>query len=209
MRQNDPPNKCAKMTRQDILPWQPAGFIRENNPPNLLARKICHFNSRRACQRSPLPCSRSPRLDPARQPSPPPAAPPTEPGGGGKEPARPTHASWTCTFTFIPQFMNGYISLYDTIHTYSTQSGLMWKNKYITVGEGIIARKGWGASLLPAPFKGMFCTIESLQEVSRLAILTRIGHKNIYNAPLYSNEYIYQHRNDITALQTTCTVSSQ
>ena len=35
-----------------------------------------------------------------------------------------------------------------------------------------------------------FCIIKLLQEVSRLAILTRIGHKNIYNIPLYSNEYI-------------------
>jgi hypothetical protein len=49
MRQNDPPNKCAKMTRQNILPWQRAGFIRENNPLNLFARKICHFNSQLAC----------------------------------------------------------------------------------------------------------------------------------------------------------------
>jgi hypothetical protein len=44
MRQNDPPNKHAKMTRQNILPRKSAGFTRENNPPNLLARKICHFN---------------------------------------------------------------------------------------------------------------------------------------------------------------------
>ncbi len=32
--------------------------------------------------------------------------------------------------------------------------------------------------------------IKLLQEVSRLSILTKIGHKNIYNIPLYSNEYI-------------------
>jgi hypothetical protein len=56
----NPPNKSAKMTRQNILPWQPAGFTCENNLPNLLARKICHFNSRLACQRSPLPCSKYP-----------------------------------------------------------------------------------------------------------------------------------------------------
>ncbi len=91
MHQNDPPNKCAKMTRQNILPWQPAGFTRENNPQNLLARKICHFNSRLACQRSPLPCSKSPGWTRPANP-PPPAALPTEQGGGGREPARPTHA---------------------------------------------------------------------------------------------------------------------
>jgi hypothetical protein len=178
------------MTRQNILPWQPAGFTRENNPQNLLARKICHFKSRLACQRSPLPC-----LKPQARPSPPTLPPPqtapqTEPGGGGREPARPTHASWTGTFTFLPHFMNDHIFFYDTIHTYSTQNGLIWKYKCITLGEGIIARKGWGASLLPAPLKGTFCIIKLLQEVSRLAILTRIGHKNINNVPLYSNEYI-------------------
>ncbi len=163
MRQNDPPNKCAKMTPQNILPWQPAGFTREKNPPNLLARKICHFNSGLACQRSPLPSSKSPGwIRPANPPPPPPAAPPTEQGGGGREPAQPTHAYWTGTFAFIPHFMNGYIFLYDTIHTYSTQSGLIWKYKYIAVGEGTIARKGWGASLLPAPLKGMFCIIKLL-----------------------------------------------
>ncbi len=157
MRQNDPPNKCAKKTRQNILPWQPAGFTRENNPPNLLARKICHFNSRLACQRSPLPCSRSPRLDPARHPPPQQLRQRSRGRGQGAGPAHPRILNRY--FYFHSHFMNGYIFLYDTIHTYSTQSGLMWKYKYIAVGEGIIARKGWGASLLPAPLKGMFCTI--------------------------------------------------
>ncbi len=60
MCQNDPPNKCAKMTRQNILPWQPAGFTREKTRRIYSPEKICHFNSRLACQRSPLPCSKSP-----------------------------------------------------------------------------------------------------------------------------------------------------
>jgi hypothetical protein len=38
--------------------------------------------------------------------------------------------------------MNGYIFLYDTIHTYSLQGGLKMKYKYIAVGEEIIARRG-------------------------------------------------------------------
>ncbi len=92
--------------------------------------------------------------------------------------------------------MNGYIFLYDSIHTYSTQSGLKRKHKYIAV-EGIIAAKGCRAGLFPAPLKGMFCIIKLLQEVSRLAILRRIGYKNMYNILLYSNEYTYQHRKDI------------
>jgi hypothetical protein len=60
---------------------------------------------------------------------------------------------------------------------------LLWEKE-------LFARKGGGASLLPVPLKGMFCKIALLQEVSRLAILTRIGHINTYNIPLYSNEYI-------------------
>ncbi len=33
-----PPNKSAKMTRQNVLPWKSARSTRENDPPNLLAR---------------------------------------------------------------------------------------------------------------------------------------------------------------------------
>jgi hypothetical protein len=126
-----------------------------------------------------------PAQNPQARPGPP-SLPPPPPnssanGAGGRgQGAGPAHPRiLNRYFYFHSHFMNGYIFLYDTIHTYSTQSGLIWKYKYITVGEGTIARKGWGASLLPAPLKGMFCIIKLLQEVSRLAILTRIGHKGI------------------------------
>jgi hypothetical protein len=107
------------------LPWKSAGFTCENNPPNLLARKTCHFNSRLACQRPPFP-AQNPQARPG-QPSLPP--PPTRlrqrSGGRGREPARPTlHAYWTGTFPFFTHLMNGYIFLYKTTHTHSTQSGL-------------------------------------------------------------------------------------
>ena len=157
MCQNDPPNKCAKMTHQNILPWKSAEFTRENNPPNLLARKTCHFNSRLACQRSPLPRSKSPGRTWLANPPPPPQLRQRS-GGGGREPTRPACAYWTGTFPFFSHLMNGYMFLYNTIHTYSAQSGLN-EYKYITVGEGIIARRGWGAGLLPAPLKGVFCII--------------------------------------------------
>ncbi len=114
MCQNDPPNKCAKMTRQNILPWKSAGFTRKNNPPNLLARKTCHFNSRLACQRSPLPRSKSPGRTWLAHPPPPlpPTAPPTERGeGAGNRPGPPTHIeqvlflsfhiSWLATYSCI------------------------------------------------------------------------------------------------------------
>jgi hypothetical protein len=114
MRQNDPPNKCAKITRQNILPWQPAGFIRENNPPNLLARKICHFNSRLACQRSPLPCSKSP----ARQPSP----PHSSANGAGSRPGPPTH-------------LNRYFCFHSPFHEWLHI--LIWHDTYMFYTERI------------------------------------------------------------------------
>ncbi len=68
----------------------------------------------------------------------------------------------------------------------------------------------------PGPVKGSFCIIKLLQEVSRLAILTRIGHKNIYNAPLYSNrtyisiEMIYCATNNIYCfISIMCTYNAQ
>ncbi len=173
------------MTRQNILPWKSAGFTRENNPPNLLARKTCHFNSQLACQRSPLPRSKPLRQDMARQPSPPHPRLRQRSGGRGQG-AGPAHPCiLNRYFPFFSHLMNGYIFLYNTIHTVHILHRADWiKYKYIAVGEEIIARRGWGAGLLPAPLKGMFCIIWLLQEVSRLAILTRIGYENIYNIPL-------------------------
>ena len=104
MCQTDPPNNPAKMSCYENLPDPPARMTRQiylpEIPPSLL--KI-------------------PRQNMARQPSPPPTAPPTEQGGGGKESTRPACVHWTGTFTFL---MNDYIFLYNTIHPYSTQSGL-------------------------------------------------------------------------------------
>ncbi len=116
MRQNDSPNKCAKMTRQNILPWQPAGFTRENNRPNLLARKICHFNSRLACQRSPFP-AQNPQAGPGPPILPPPTALPTEQGeGAGSRPGPPTHIeqvlllsfpiSWMATYSYMTRYIH-------------------------------------------------------------------------------------------------------
>ena len=139
----NPPNKCAKITRRNDPPEKPAMATCQIHmrlkPTEFTPRKDPSFQLAACFPEIPPSLLKIPRLDPARQPSPlSPTAPPTKPGGGGREPARPTHASWTGTYTFIPHFMNGYISLYDTIHTYSTQSGLIWKYKYIAVGEGII-----------------------------------------------------------------------
>ncbi len=158
MCQNDPLNKCAKMTRQNILPWKSAGFTRENNPPNLLARKICHFNSRLACQRSPFPCSKSPGKTRPANPPPPPTAPPTERGEGAESrPGPPTHIEQVLFLSFPIPWMATYSCITQYIHILHSADWM--KYKCIAVGEGIIARRGWGAGLLPAPLKGMFCIL--------------------------------------------------
>jgi hypothetical protein len=118
-RQNDPPEKSAMTTFQIHMRLKPAEFTRRKNPPFQLAACLPEI---------PPSLLRIPRQDPARHPFPPPPAPAalsTEQGGGGREPARPTHASRTSTLAFIPFFMNGYIFLYDTTYTYSIQSGLI------------------------------------------------------------------------------------
>ncbi|MFN9909360.1 MAG: hypothetical protein ACK56F_25130 [bacterium] len=38
MSQLDPPNRPAKQTRQNVLPWKHAKSTREHDPPNSLAR---------------------------------------------------------------------------------------------------------------------------------------------------------------------------
>ncbi len=138
----NPPNKFAKITRQKNLPvksamktWQiyvrlkPAEFTRLKNPPFQLS----------AClpENPPSPL-RIPRQDPARHPSPPPGNSVNGEGGRGQG-AGPAHPRILNRYSYFHSlFMNGYIFLYDTLHTYSTQSGLMWKYNYIAVGERII-----------------------------------------------------------------------
>ena len=128
----NPPNKCAKITRQKNPPVkstvktcqiyvqrQPAEFTRRKNPPLffrlLLARE------------PPFP-AQNPQARPGPPSLPPPAAPSTEQGGGGRELARPTHASWTGTFTFIP---------FSWIATYS----------YMTQHIHILHRVDWYESI--------------------------------------------------------------
>ncbi len=193
----NPPNECAKMTRQINVPKWPAKISCRGNLPDSSTRIIRRIYSPEKsaistrgllARNSPSP-AQNPQAGPGPPTLPPPTAPPTEQGeGAGSRPDPPTHLNRY--FCFHSHFMNGYIFLYDMTHTYSTQSGLKWRYKYSAVGERIIARKGWGAGLLPVPLRGMFCIIRLSQEVSRLAILTRTGYKNIFNIPLYSNEYI-------------------
>jgi len=128
----NPPNKCAKMTRQINAPKWPAKISCHENLPDSPARIIRRIYSpeksaistRGLLARDPPFPAQNPQARPGPPTLPPPTAQPTERGGGGREPARPTHAYWTGTFPFFSHLMNGYIFLYNTIHTYSTQSGL-------------------------------------------------------------------------------------
>ncbi len=174
-------------TRQINVPKWPAKISCHGNLPDSSARIIrtiyspekSAISTRGLLARDPPFPAQNPQAGPGPPTPPPPPSSSANGTGGRGQGAGPAHPrTLNRYFCFHSHFMNGYIFLYDTIHTYSTQSGLKW-NKYIAVGEGIIARKGWGATLLPAPLKGMFCIIKLLQEVSRLAILTRIGYKNI------------------------------
>ncbi len=160
MCQTDPPNKSAKMSCHENLPDPPARMTRQiylpEIPPSLL--KI-------------------PRQNMARQPSPPhSSANGAGRGGARSRPGQPVHIEQVLSFSFHISWMATCSCKAQYIHILHRADWM--KYKYITVGEGTIARRGWGAGLLPAPLKGMFCIIRVLQEVSRLAILTRIGYKH-------------------------------
>ena len=115
----NPPNKCAKLTRQMDPPrWPAKKSCHENlpNPPARMTRQIYLPE----IPPSPL---KIPRQDMLAN-LPPPTAPPTERGeGAGSRPGPPTHIEQVLFLSFS-HLMNVYISLYNTTHTYSTQSGL-------------------------------------------------------------------------------------
>ena len=78
MSQLDPPNRPAKQTRQNVLPWKHAKSTREHDPPNSLA-KDPPFPAQDPQAGHNLPAS----------PPPPPTAPSAERGRGwGADPAR-------------------------------------------------------------------------------------------------------------------------
>ncbi len=126
----NPPNKCAKITRQKNPPVKsavktcqiyarlyPAEFIRQEKAPLQLAAF--------ACQRTPLPSSESPgKTRPAIPPPPPPSNSANGEGGRGQgtDPARPCILNRY--FYFHSLYMNGYIFSYDTTYMHSIQSGL-------------------------------------------------------------------------------------
>ena len=177
----NPPNEWANLTRQTDPPKCLAMETRQIHPRTWPAKSTCQRSTP-----SPLKIPQAGHDLPASPPSPPHGSA-NGVGGRGRrvDPAR------LCILNRYFYFsLSDYIFSYNTTHTYSTQGGWNKVYKCIALGEGKVARRGWGAGLLPAPLKGVFCIIRALQEVSRHAILTRIGYKHVYNIPLYSNEYI-------------------
>ena len=126
MSQLDPPNRPAKQTRQNVLPWKHAKSTSEHDPPNSLARD------------PPFP-AQDPQADMTCQPPPPPppTAPSAEQGEGvGSRPGPPTHLvqvlllSLTCL-----HILTGH-------NIYAFYMERIISIKCIALGEGRIARKG-------------------------------------------------------------------
>ncbi len=196
----NPPNKCAKMTRQINAPKWPAKISCRENLPDSPAR-ITHriylperpaISTRGLLARDPPFPAQNPQAGPGSPTLPPPRLRQWSWGeGAGRRPGPPTHIEQVLLLFFHISWMATYPCKAQYIHILHRADWM--KYKYITVGEGTIARRGWGAGLLPAPLKGVFCIIYSLQEVSRRAILTRIGNET-YIIFRYTLTNTYQHR---------------
>ncbi len=151
------------------------------NPPANMTRQI-HLPE---IPPSPLKIPQAGHDLPASSPLPPPRLPQRSRGEGARSrPGPPVHLEQVLLLSLECL----HILTEHNIYAFYTEQ-IKQVHKYIALGERKVARRGWGAGLLPAPLKGVFCIIRVLQEASRLAILTRIGYKHIY-IPLYSNEYI-------------------
>jgi hypothetical protein len=148
IRQSNPPKWSAKATRQNNPPWQLAEFRCDFNPQNLLAKTRCHFNSRYWLAREPPFPAQNPQARPG-PPSPPPKLRATEEGeGAGDWPGSPLHPEQVLLLSF-PSHEWLHILIWHNIYAFYTERTNGWKYNYITLGERIIARKGWGAHLLP------------------------------------------------------------
>ena len=143
MSQLDPPNRPAKWTRQNVLPWKHARSTREHDPPKSLARD------------PPFPAQDPPgRTWLASLPPPPPRLRQRSRRRGQR--ADPARLCILNRYFYFP--LNVYISLQNTTYTHSIQSG--W-NKYIiycfrrrkSCKEGV---RSWSP---PGPVKGVFCII--------------------------------------------------
>ncbi len=105
----NPPNKCAKMSRQINAPKWPAKMSCHENLPDSPARMIRRIYSpeksaistRGLLARDPPSLLKIPRLDPARQPSPPHSS--ANGAGGRGQGGNPAHPRiLNSTFTFFP-----------------------------------------------------------------------------------------------------------
>jgi hypothetical protein len=156
MRQSVPPNKCAKMTRQNILPWKSAGFTARITR-RIYSPEKSAISTRGLLARDPPFPAQNPQAGPGPPTLPPPHSSANGAAGGrgqGGDPAHPRILNRY--FYFLSPFHEWlHILIWHDTHIFYTER-IKVKYEYIAVGEGIIARKGWGAGLLPAPCKGLF-----------------------------------------------------
>jgi hypothetical protein len=124
----NPPNKCAKITRRNDPPEKSAmatcWIHTQPKPAEFTRRKDLPFQLAACLPEIPLPAQ-----NPQARPGPPSLPPPgqfrqrSKWEGAGSRPGNPHILNRY--FYFHSLFMNGFISLHDTTHTYSIQSGLI------------------------------------------------------------------------------------
>ncbi len=162
----NPPNKCAKMTRQINVPKWPAKISCRENLPDSLARitRRIYLPEKPAistrgllARDSPFP-AQNPQAEHGSPTLPPPHSSTNGAGeGAGSRPGPPVYIEQVLFLSFHISWMATYSCRAQYIHILHRADWM--KYKYITVGEGTIARRGWGAGLLRAPLKGVFCII--------------------------------------------------
>ncbi len=149
--------------RQINAPKWPAKISCRKNLPDSPARITCRIylpekpaiSTRGLLARDPPFPAQNPQAGPGLPTLPPPTAPPTERGkGAGRQPGPPRHIEQVLLLFFHISWMATYPCKAQCIHILHRADWM--KHKYIAVGEGIIARRGWGAG---APLKGVFCII--------------------------------------------------
>ena len=146
MRQLDPPYRPAKQTRKNVLPWRHAKSTLEYDPPNSWAKD------------PPFPAQdpQAGHNSPASPPSPPRLCQRSGGRGWGADPARLRILHrYFCSPSCL-HILTGH-----NIYAFYIERTIQYINS-VALGEGKIARKGWGAGLLPAPIKGVFCIFKVL-----------------------------------------------
>jgi hypothetical protein len=171
MCRTDPPYRPAKMSCHGNMPDPPASMTRQIYLPEIPP--------------SPL---KIPRQNMARQPPPPPPHGSANGAGGGGArswPGPPVHLEQVLLLSH--EWLH--ILVKHSTYIFYTER-IKWSIWIYCFRRRKSCKEGVRSWSPPGPVKGRVCMIWSLQEVSRHAILTRIGYESTYNIPLYTNKYI-------------------